>query len=128
MTKPTVPSPKPRRKPRRWLALLVLFLGAMLVVVFGLRTWHQLEFSQRVERGEIQVQTLRGWMTLPYIAQTYGVPQAELRAAIHAPATGNDDRSLRVWFKLTGTDPATGRQAIEALILAYREPTGQTAP
>jgi hypothetical protein len=123
----TRPAPPERIKPRtrRWLGLLALGTGLVLVLVFGLRAVHQIEFAKRVERGEIQVETLRGWMTLPYIAQLYGVPQEELRAALKLPATGNDARSLRVWFATAGIEPVAGRQAIEALILAYRQPPGE---
>jgi hypothetical protein len=102
---------------RRWLAWLLLGLGAVMVVVFGLRAVHQIEYAKRVESGQIQVASLRGWMTLPYIAQTYGVPEAQLRAALGVPATGDEKRSLRVWFAVAGIEPESGWRAIEAVIL-----------
>jgi hypothetical protein len=103
---------------RRWPAVLVLVLGIVLAGVFGLRAWTQWQYTQRVARGEIRVETLRGWMTLPYVARVYGVPESELRAAIGAPSAGHDERSLRQWFEATGTDPLAGRRALEAAILA----------
>lgn len=113
-------TPETARRARRWPALLALGLGILLVAVFGLRAWHQIEFAGRVQRGEVQVETLRGWMTLPYIARVHGVPQAELRAALGLPATGHEQRSLRDWFDAAGLDPMAGRRRIEALILARR--------
>lgn len=105
--------------------VLALVAGLALVSVFGLRTWNQWQFAQRVARGEIQVETLRGWMTLPYIARLHGVPEADLRAALALPAQGDEDRSLRKWFEAAGIEPMAGRRAIEALILARSRPTGE---
>lgn len=119
-------APNPRRHTMRWPALLALCLGAALIVVFGLRAWHQIEYTQRVARGEVQVETLRGWMTLPYISRKYGVPEAELRAALGVPAKGHDERSLREWFDATGIEPMAGRRSVEALIQARgHTPAGQ---
>jgi len=103
---------------RRWPVILALLIGLALVGVFGVRAWHQWQYTQRVARGEIQVETLRGWMTLSYISRVYGVPEGELRGALGVPAQGHDDRSLRDWFVSEGIDPLTGRQRIEALIVA----------
>jgi len=108
---------------RRWVGLVALALGAVLLVFFGTRAWHQWTYAQRVASGEVHVQTLRGWMTLSYIARVYHVPEAELRAALGAPSTGFDERSLKDWLAQSGTDPVEGRRRVEALILqsAVRE-------
>jgi len=106
------------RSHRRALAWLAIVVGLLLVGAFSVRTWMQYEFTQRVARGEIQVETLRGWMTLPYIAQVYRVPEPELRAALGLPASGHDERSLRQWLDAAGIEPKVGRARIEALILA----------
>jgi hypothetical protein len=116
---PNLPPGTSRRRQRRW-ALLSLTLGLALLGLFGLRTWHQADYAQRVRRGELQVESVRGWMTLSYIAQTYGVPEAELRAALGVPAEGFEQRSLKDWFKAAQLEPAQGRERIEALIVAHR--------
>jgi hypothetical protein len=107
-----------KRSHRRSLAVLAIVAGLLLVGAFSVRTWMQYTFAQRVARGEIQVETLRGWMTLPYIAQVYRVPESELRATLDLPTTGYDERSLLQWFDATGIEPKTGRARIETLILA----------
>jgi hypothetical protein len=112
------------QRKRNWLAALALSMGVILIAFFGVRTWHQIEFSQRVQRGEIRVETLKGWMTLPYIAHTYNVPEAELRTALGLPASGHEERSLRQWFDTAGIDPLVGRQSLEKLILARQTPAG----
>lgn len=108
------------RRGLRWLGAAAIAVGVVLLVAFGLRGWHQYQFAQRVASGQIQVETLRGWMTLPYIAQLYGVPEARLREALGVPATGGEQRSLRDWIKLAGLEPLEGRQRLEAVILQAR--------
>jgi hypothetical protein len=122
--KPLPPKASQRGRVRRWLALVALLVGIALVVGFGWRAWKQIQFNQRVSRGEVQVETLRGWMTLPYIERVYGVPQVELRQALGLPATGFDDRSVRDWGKEANLDPDTTRQIVEKLILEHAPPSG----
>lgn len=109
---------------RRWLAALAVLLGVALVTGFGWRAWKQIQFHQRVARGEVQVQTLRGWMTLPYIERVYGVPQSELRRALGLPASGFDDRSVRDWSREAHLDPEATRRTIEKLILEHAPAAG----
>ena len=114
----TPPESRPVARPaRRWPALLALALGAALLVFFGLRALHQLQYQARVDRGEVQVETLRGWMTLPYIARVYGVPESELRRALGLPDVGFEDRSFRDWVEALDLDPEASRRTVEALIL-----------
>lgn len=100
------------------MALSVLAIGLALVATFGLRAWNGWQFTQRVARGEVQVETLRGWMTLPYIARVHGVPEAELRAALGLPTSGHESRSLLQWFRAADIEPKAGRRVIEELIVA----------
>lgn len=101
----------------RWTSVLALIAGLSLVIFFAFKTWHQWTLVQRINSGEVQVETLRGWMTLPYIEKTYGVLQAEIRKALDLPASGFEERSLKDWLNLTGQDPVLGRRKVEALIL-----------
>jgi hypothetical protein len=105
--------------------MLALLVGIALLVVFGVRGWHQYQYAQRVASGQIQVEMLRGWMTLAYIAKLHHVPESRLREALGLPATGGEDHSLREWFKAAGIDPQLGRQRVEAVILARSNPREQ---
>ena len=118
--KPLPPNASPPGRIRRWLAVVAVLVGMALVVGFGWRAWKQIQFNQRVARGE----TLRGWMTLPYIEHVYGVPQVELRQALGLPATGFDDRSVHDWGKEANLDPVAARRTIEKLILEHAPPAG----
>lgn len=109
---------KPHSHPiRRWLAPALLVAGLGLTGVFGVRAYHQWDYARRVESGEIRVESLRGWMTLAYIARTYQVPEADIRKALGLPDSGFADRSLRVWFNEAGIDPTVGRQKLESVLI-----------
>lgn len=101
----------------RWFGIAAIAVGLVLLALFGVRAWHQYQYAQRVASGQVQVEALRGWMTLPYIARVYGIPEARLREVLGLPPAGDDERSLRSWFELKGIDPAEGRNRVEALIL-----------
>lgn len=123
--KPSPPhAPARLKRMRAWLAMVAMLFGLVLVVGFGWRAWKQVQFSQRVASGEIKVESLRGWMTLAYIEQVYGVPQAELRTALGLPATGFDHRSLHDWIEVARLDPVDARQTIEKRIVEHAPPTG----
>lgn len=113
----SVATPPGGRRVARILAVLALVAGLLVTAVFAWRAWRQHDYEQRLASGQVQVETLRGWMTLPYIERAHGVPQSRMRAALGLPAQGGDERSLRDWFELQGIDPVQGRQKIEALIL-----------
>lgn len=109
----------------RWLAVVAVLVGMALVVGSGWRAWKQIQFNQRVASGEVQAETLRGWMTLPYIERVYVVPQVELRQALGLPATGFDDRSVRDWVKEAKLDADAARRIVEKRILEHAAHTGE---
>lgn len=110
------------------MALLALIAGLVLTSVFAWRAWRQHDYEQRLADGQVRVETLRGWMTLPYIERAHGLPQSEARAELGLPAEGGEERSLRDWFELQGIDPLEGRQRVEALILRRTPPAAPAAP
>jgi hypothetical protein len=111
--------PRPARWPRR-LAVAALLVGVLLMSVFAWRAWRQHDYQTRLAAGEIQIDTLRGWMTLSYIERVHGVPETRVREVLGLPGTGGDDLSLHDWFGEQGIDPLEGRKKVEALILERR--------
>lgn len=101
----------------RWPSLLAVVAGLALVVFFSVRAWHQWSYAQRVESGAVQVEDLRGWMTLAYIEKVYRLPQSRVREVLGLPASGFEERSLKDWLEASGQDPVAGRRKVEALIL-----------
>jgi hypothetical protein len=87
-------------------ALIVTLLAAGLIIVglFGLRTlriWRELRdnppppgFPEASENIETDVELIRPWMTIPFIAKMYHVPPPVLYEALGISARGNQDKSL----------------------------------
>ncbi|MBI5053096.1 MAG: hypothetical protein HZB52_07480 [Chloroflexi bacterium] len=119
-TPPMTSSPSLWTRLRRWLPLIVFILGLILVVIFGLRAYRQYEYLQKIESGTFAVESLRGWMTMPYIAQLYNVSENELYAALRVPAEGNASLSLQQLISKYNLESQTARQAVEQVILKYR--------
>ena len=88
---------------QRGFTLALIALGILLVGFFGMRAFHA---YKRIHEGgygpgkpppamESDVEMIRDWMTIPYIAQMYGVPPRMLFEALEIPEKGNRDKSLQ---------------------------------
>ncbi len=117
------------RRIRRALPLAILLLISLflLVVVTGRATRAALEArnSQRVQAGEAV--GVRPWMTIPYIASTYGVPEDALFAALNLTATAEHRRTpLRAIARREGRDLDADIAALNAAIDAGHPSPGRT--
>jgi hypothetical protein len=70
--------------------------GLLLVLFFG---WRAARSSLRLWRGGLppeatDVEAIRGWMTIPYIAKAYHVPEPYLFERLGLPPEENRDKSL----------------------------------
>jgi hypothetical protein len=113
------------------LTIALVIVGAALVGWFGLRAYHAYTRFQRSEltAGTTDVEAIRGWMTLPYIARAYGVPEDALFAALEIPKPGNQRLSVKQLVAKYRRDPQATRQAIQQVLLQYqRTPTPGGAP
>jgi hypothetical protein len=87
------------------LAITVLILmGVLFVGFFGLRAARAARHIREGGYGlgnppplpsETDVELIRDWMTLPYIARTYGVPARMLFKELKIPNEGNREKSLK---------------------------------
>jgi len=90
---------------KQLLAISVLiFLGVLVVGFFGLRA---VQAARHIRDGgfapgkpppqpsETDVKLIRDWMTIPYIARTYGVPDRILFKELKIPNEGNREKSLK---------------------------------
>lgn len=81
-------------------AMILLLAGALLIGLFGWRALH----AMRGFRGrppmpppgkiETDVELIRDWMTVPFVAHMYHVPGPILFEALQIPPQGNDEKSL----------------------------------
>lgn len=126
---PVVKPPKPAQMRRpRWLKFLIAGLivaGLALVVVFGLRavrSYRIMMMRDQLKTGATDVELIRGWMTVPYIARVYGVPQDILYDSLGIqPEQGKRQPNLsdinRDYFP--GQQGEAARR-VKAAILAYQ--------
>lgn len=89
----------PSSRSARIITAVLIVLGVLLTIWFGLRATRS--FRHVRERGfrpppmaTTDVSTLRGWMTVPYVAGTYGAPEDYLFRELGIPAEGNRNASL----------------------------------
>lgn len=80
----------------RFIPIGLILIGLLLVGVFGVRTVVSYIRIQRtgLQSGVTDVEAIRGWMTIPYIAQAYGVPEEFIFAQVGIPQTDNQAKSL----------------------------------
>ncbi len=95
MSASTPDSPKHSRWPAIGLVAL-LALGLLLTVLFGLRAlraYHHFDEERRRPPQEA-VNGIAPWMTIPYVAHTYDVPDAYLFEALGIDPQGNQRKNL----------------------------------
>ncbi len=85
----------------RVLLLLALAAGAVLTGYYGVRT---VKSAARVAlRGfdaqRPDVEAIRGWMTVPYIAKTFGLSAEDLYEGLGVPDEGAGGKSLQALNK-----------------------------
>lgn len=76
--------------------IILIILGGILILFFGLRTVASYIRLQRMglKPGVTDVEAIRGWMTIPYIAAAYNVPEENIFEQIDIPAEENRKKSL----------------------------------
>lgn len=72
------------------LALLLVIVGLSLVVHFGIRSYHSFREMQYIHKqgldvGMADVEAIRPWMTVRFIAVAYAVPQEYIFAELNIP-------------------------------------------
>lgn len=96
MTSSDKPAPTRSGWERR-LTIGLIILGLVLIGFFGfraMRSFLRIQFTG-LEPGVTDVELIRGWMTVPYIATAYGVPETYIFEQIGVPAQDNQTKSLR---------------------------------
>ena len=127
---------------QRTLITILIVIGSVIVGFFGLRAFRA--FNEVREHRppppsapdsvqiETDVELIRDWMTIPYIARTYSLPVKKLYEALEIPRKGNDEKSLaqlnEQYFRQA---PGTVIKIVKAAILAnqpQRSPESDETP
>lgn len=95
MTQSNKSSAAPSRWEKRLTAALIV-LGLILILFFGfraVRSFLRIQFTG-LEPGVTNVELIRGWMTIPYIAVAYQVPEDYIFEQLGIPQEGNQTKGL----------------------------------
>ena len=90
MAESTTSSPGPSRR-SKLLTTGLIILGLILVIFFGLRAVRSFIRLQQagLEPGVTNVEQVKGWMTVPYIARAYQVPDDYIFEQLNIPPQAN---------------------------------------
>lgn len=127
MSTPLSPPPPPTSKFPRWqkvLAILLVGGGLLMLGLYGFRFVRQaIQFrTQGLRPGVSEVEEMRPWMTLQYVAVAYGVPTPYLADALDVPDTPrNRDTPLGRLAREQRLEGPAFMAQVEAAIRAYEE-------
>jgi hypothetical protein len=122
MTQPAISSPTRSRR-EKILTTGLIVVGIILVIFFGfraVRSFLRIQFTS-LEPGVTDVELIRGWMTVPYIATAYGVPEEYIFEQIGVPQEGNQEKALRrLNFDYFEGEPEAILKVIQEAIRQYQ--------
>ena len=116
----------------------LIILGTLIIAFFGVRAAHAFRHIRDGGFGpghppspatETNVELIRDWMTIPYIARTYGVPDHMLFKELNIPEEGNREKSLKELneeFFIFQSDYAL--TTVKTAITDHRPPAPPVAP
>jgi len=116
----------------------LIIVGVLIITFFGVRAVHAFRHIRDGGFGpghphpppsETDVELIRDWMTIPYIARTYGVPDHMLFKELNIPEEGNREKSLKELneeFFIFQSDYAL--TTVKKAITDHRPPAPPTAP
>lgn len=124
---------------QRVLVLTIIAIGMLLVSLFGLRSIHAFRefrgdgpppgFAGDLPDAETDVELVRDWMTIPFIAKMYRVPHPVLYRELGIPFQGNRDKSLKqLNDEYFPEVPGFVEASIKAVLLANMELPAPPAP
>ena len=74
----------------RTFAIFLIIVGAVLVLLFGLRSirsFREVQYirAEGLDRGTARIEAIRGWMTIRYVGVAYAVPEEYIFAQLEIP-------------------------------------------
>ena len=127
----------PINRRQRNFVIGLIIIGVLIMTIFGLRTVRAFREHHGLpppppfapERIETNVELIRDWMTVPFIAQMYHVGQPVLFEALEIPEQGNRDKSLRQLNEEYYPEvPGYVETTIKAIVLENLPPTPSAPP
>lgn len=111
----------PPRRPilsQRSIAILLVVVGVLLVGMFGLRAFRSFTGIRQngLDSGPPGVERIRGWMTVPHVADIYDIPASEIFAELGLPEAGSEQLSLEQIARQYDLSPEQMRRAIDTVL------------
>lgn len=77
------PATETASRKQRILTITLIVIGVIVVLFFGMRAVRSFRKMRppgppRLGHIETDTELIRGWMTVPYVADSYGIPEPEL--------------------------------------------------
>ena len=125
----TTQSTAARSKWIRWIAILVFAASTLGSVLFGFRTYGSfLLLRSAYEAGAPKTSSVRPWMTLDYLANTYRVPKAALIEHLELPPEIDLHTSLKSLAQQAGLSPYAYTQRVQHAIAEIMPEVGSDSP
>ena len=127
-------------KKQRALVIGLIAIGILIVGFFGLRTARAFrEFRGHrppppfapadAQEVETDVELIRDWMTIPFVAHTYHVPPKFLFEAVGINPRGNDEKSLaQLNEEFFPNEDGIVMTKVKAAVLENQPPAIPTSP
>jgi len=115
-----------RRPLLHWLILALCVIATLATAVYGLRSYHSfLLLRSAYAAGTPEVSSIRPWMTLRYVAETYHAPETTLIARLGLSAETDPDTSLRLLAQREERSPIEYTQRVQHAVVEVA-PSGST--
>jgi len=110
----------------RKIAVVVLLISVLPTAFFALRSYGSFRLLRSAyEAGAPMTSSIRGWMTLEYVAVTYHVPRAALVKELELPQQIESATSLRTLADRAGVSPVAFTQRVQRVV-ATLSPNAQS--
>lgn len=121
---------------QRALVIALTIFGCLLIAFFGLRAFHAfMKFnghrppSPASAEIETDVELIRDWMTVPFIAHTYYVPEKDIFDALGISPKDNHEKSLKeINEEYFPAQDGLVIELVKAAILAHQPPPTVAPP
>ena len=101
----------------RRIAAVVFLIAIVPTLFFGLRTYGSFRLLRSAyEAGAPMTSSIRGWMTLGYVAATYRAPAAALVDELELPSATDPNTSLKTLADRAGIAPTVYTQRVQRVI------------
>lgn len=120
----------PDNSKHRTLIIIFTIFGCLFIVFFGLRAFHVFKKFNGIlpppppaDKIETNVERIRDWMTVPFVARMYGVPEEVIFDALEISPLGNRRKSIEeLDDEFFPEADGLAEQIVKAAIVAHQSP------